>query len=124
MFLKQFFTYDDPLIEPSAKLEPTKDQPEGDHGQFTLVMEPCDDQPFDNHEQFKFTMEHYGNKPFNNISSQELEKIITLPDSQKLLQPKWLNENRQNADNHFGIICAQEEQNNCSTMENKVLPTQ
>ena len=57
-------------------------------------MEPCDDHPFDYHEQFKFTMEHCGSKPFDNISSQEINKIITFPDSQKFPQPKWLNENR------------------------------
>lgn len=61
----------------------------------------------------KLAIESCGNKPFDNISSQELDKIITLTDSQKLPQPKWLNENRQNADNHLSIICAQEKQNKC-----------
>ena len=93
--IKQFFDCDDPLIEPPANLDPVKDPSESDDEQFKLVTEPC------------------GNKPFDNISSQELDKIITLTDSQKLPQPKWLNENRQNADNHLSIICAQEKQNKC-----------
>ena len=49
--MKQFFDYDDPLIEPPANLDPVKDPPESDDEQFELVTEPCDDQPFDDHEQ-------------------------------------------------------------------------
>lgn len=49
--MKQFFDYDDPLIEPPANLDPVKDPPESDDEQFKLVTEPCDDQPFDDHEQ-------------------------------------------------------------------------
>ena len=58
-------------------------------------------------------MEPSDNESFDNTFSQQLNKIVTLPEPQKAPQPKLPNGNRQNSDNHFGITCPQEEQNIC-----------
>ena len=62
--MKQLLIYDDTHHMPT-NLEPTKNPLEDDSKELRLVMEPSD------------------NESINNTSSQELNKIVTLPESQK-----------------------------------------
>ena len=62
--MKQLLIYDDTHHMPT-NLEPTKTPLEDDSEELRLVMEPSD------------------NESINNTSSQELNKIVTLPESQK-----------------------------------------
>lgn len=65
--MKQLFIYDDAHHMPT-NLEPIKSPLEDDNEELRLVMEPSD------------------NESFNNTSSQELNKIVTLPESQKAVE--------------------------------------
>ena len=65
--MKQLFIYDDTHHMPT-NLEPIKSPLEDDNEELRLVMEPSD------------------NESFNNTSSQELNKIVTLSESQKAVE--------------------------------------
>ena len=93
--MKQFLNYDNTQIELPTNLESIKDPLEDNDKEFNFAMEPCD------------------NEPFDNTFSQYLDKLATLPESQKPPQWKLSNSNSQSSDNHFGITYTQKEQNNC-----------
>ena len=78
-----------------------------------LVRESCDGPLFDHDKQIMLEMKPRSNELLNYTLSQELDQIITLPESRKPFQLKWVNECRQIRDNEFGVNYTQEEKNNC-----------
>ena len=71
--MKQLFAYNDTPIESPTNPDSIRDPHGDDNEEFELVMETCN------------------NEPFENTFSQELARIVTLPEPQKHPQRKLPN---------------------------------